>query len=88
MAEEKQTTRKAIITLLTKRILVTAAWKQEMNITKKCSDRNLIKLIRMDMEKYMASFAEKIGVQNMQSPNVRIQKYERLTVQKLHVLEN
>eukprot|EP00957_Ditylum_brightwellii_P092727 7060672-Ditylum_brightwellii.AAC.1 len=57
MAEEKRMARKAIVTLLTKCNLVTAAQKQEMSITEKCSDT----------EKCMALFAEKIGVWNMQS---------------------
>eukprot|EP00957_Ditylum_brightwellii_P121562 9270788-Ditylum_brightwellii.AAC.1 len=37
-AEEKRKARKAIVTLLMKRNLVTAAGKQEMSITEKCSD--------------------------------------------------
>eukprot|EP00957_Ditylum_brightwellii_P080870 6151804-Ditylum_brightwellii.AAC.1 len=52
MAEEKQTAKKSIITLSMKPILATAARKQEMSIT----------------EKRTALFAEKIGVQNTQSP--------------------
>eukprot|EP00957_Ditylum_brightwellii_P029867 2259793-Ditylum_brightwellii.AAC.1 len=67
MAEEKQTARKAIITLLTKRILVTAVRKREMSVTEKCSDRSWIKLIHTDTEKHTALFAEKIGVWNTRS---------------------
>eukprot|EP00957_Ditylum_brightwellii_P025396 1920963-Ditylum_brightwellii.AAC.1 len=44
----------AIIALLTKRNQATAARKQEMSVTKKCSD----------LERHMALFAEKIGVWN------------------------
>eukprot|EP00957_Ditylum_brightwellii_P062213 4721186-Ditylum_brightwellii.AAC.1 len=61
MAEEKQIERKAIVTLSTKRILVTALQKQERSVTEKCSDRNLVKLTCTDMEKHMALFAEKLG---------------------------
>eukprot|EP00957_Ditylum_brightwellii_P115424 8803279-Ditylum_brightwellii.AAC.1 len=68
MAEEKQMERKAIAILLMKRILVTAAPKQEMSFTEKCGDRNLIKIIYMDTKKCTALFVEKIGVQNTQSP--------------------
>eukprot|EP00957_Ditylum_brightwellii_P040162 3039000-Ditylum_brightwellii.AAC.1 len=56
-----------IVTLLTKCTLATAAQKQEMSVTEKCSHRNLIQLICTDTEKPTALFAEKIGVQNMQS---------------------
>eukprot|EP00957_Ditylum_brightwellii_P138047 10524596-Ditylum_brightwellii.AAC.1 len=38
-----------------------------MSVTEIWGDRNSIKLICTDMEKHMALFAEKIGVQNTQS---------------------
>eukprot|EP00957_Ditylum_brightwellii_P011090 840575-Ditylum_brightwellii.AAC.1 len=65
---EKRTVRDTIVTLLTKHILATAVQKQEMSVTEKCSDRNSMKLVFTDAEKHMALFAEKIGVQNKQSP--------------------
>eukprot|EP00957_Ditylum_brightwellii_P025340 1916871-Ditylum_brightwellii.AAC.1 len=39
-----------------------------MSITEKCGDRNSMKFICMNKEKYTASFAEKIGVWNTRSP--------------------
>eukprot|EP00957_Ditylum_brightwellii_P017374 1308863-Ditylum_brightwellii.AAC.1 len=66
-AKEKLMARKTIVTWSMKCILATAAQKQEMSITEKCSDRNSMKFIHIYTEKCTALFAE-IGVWNMQSP--------------------
>eukprot|EP00957_Ditylum_brightwellii_P002450 188109-Ditylum_brightwellii.AAC.1 len=50
--------KEAIVTVFAKHNQATAAWKQEMSITEKCSNA----------EKCTALFAEKIGVWNTQSP--------------------
>eukprot|EP00957_Ditylum_brightwellii_P082352 6262187-Ditylum_brightwellii.AAC.1 len=67
MVEEKQTSRKVIVKSLTMRIFE-GAQKQEISIIEKCSDRNSMEFICKDTEKCTALFAEKIGVQNTQSP--------------------
>eukprot|EP00957_Ditylum_brightwellii_P158898 12094250-Ditylum_brightwellii.AAC.1 len=65
---ENRTVKDIIIPFLTMRIFGTV-WKSDTGIvTEKFGDGDLIKLVHTDMEKHTALFAEKIGVQNTQSP--------------------